>query len=126
MLRFARIVGKFYHYNLAISGKLASWLISERRSIMADDPPIADESGFQTQENSYWQFSVAFYARQNIQELLLKAQNRHALDINMLLYALWQAAEGHSLSFGDFVKLNETIADWRKTILLPMRDLRRL
>ena len=66
-----------------------------------------------------------FYARQNIQELLLEAQNEHVLDINMLLYALWQASEGRSVSCDDYVRLDKAVSDWRKTILLPMRDLRR-
>jgi uncharacterized protein (TIGR02444 family) len=88
-----------------------------------DDLGIRGKHSSSTHEHPYWRFSIAFYARPGIQELLLKAQE-DALDINMMLYALWQAGERHSVSSGDFVKLNEAIADWRRTILLPIRALR--
>jgi len=91
---------------------------------MADDGRVIREKhGYFAQCNSFWRFSTGFYARPGIQELLLKAQE-DALDINMILYALWQAGEGRSVSSDDFVRLNEAISDWRKTILIPTRVLR--
>jgi uncharacterized protein (TIGR02444 family) len=84
-----------------------------------------DESlGRSIEGSPYWRFSIAFYARPGISDLLLKAQEDHALDINMILYALWQAGEGSVLSSDDFLKLNGVVSDWRETIVLPMRALR--
>lgn len=76
-------------------------------------------------EHLFWRFSIQFYGRAGMQDVLLTAQDRYASDVNMLLFALWQAGNGLEVSSAEFSALNETIANWRDTILLPMRALRR-
>lgn len=91
---------------------------------MADHDSMSIHGGRSIEENAYWLFSTAFYVRPDVSRLLLKAQNDHALDINMILYALWKAGEGYVLSSNDFSKLDEVVADWRETIVRPIRVLR--
>lgn len=89
-----------------------------------DPALIRGEQDHSIEDNPYWRFSIAFYARPGISDLLLKAQEDHTLDVNMLLFALWRAGDGRTVSPGDFSELIDVVADWRNIIVLPTRALR--
>src|SRR5262249_11582194 len=77
------------------------------------------------EECRFWRFSLKFYSRAGVQEVLLEAQDRCGADVNMLLFALWQAGNGHEVWSNEFAALNAATADWRSEVMLPLRTLRR-
>jgi uncharacterized protein (TIGR02444 family) len=74
---------------------------------------------------SFWSFSLAFYARPGVGELCLDLQDRFGVDINMLLYLLWQASRGRRLDPGEIGRAAALVADWRQHVILPLRGTRR-
>ena len=46
----------------------------------------------------FWRFSLDFYRRPGVPEVCLQLQDAHGVDVNLLLFALWQATERRTLS----------------------------
>ena len=73
----------------------------------------------------FWQFSLAYYQHSNSAETLLRLQNKYALDINLILFALWVGwIESTALLKDHFQILDSSIANWRDNIIQPLRKLR--
>lgn len=86
---------------------------------MPDDAePLAD--------NPFWSFSKQVYARAGVTDACLKLQDDHGLDVNLLLFCLWCAAEGPGrLTAEDFEQLGQRVDAWQSTTIQPLRALRR-
>ena len=56
----------------------------------------------------------------------LELQDRHGLDVNLLLYACFAASRGVSLSVADLGAVDAAAAEWRESMVRPLRQLRRL
>jgi uncharacterized protein (TIGR02444 family) len=74
---------------------------------------------------SFWSFSLAFYARPGVAELCLDLQDGFGVDVNMLLYLLWQATRRRRLDAGEVGRVAALVADWRQHVVLPLRQTRR-
>lgn len=76
--------------------------------------------------DEFWTWSVGFYAEPGIEGILLDLQDRLGLDVNMLLFACWNACKGRRrLAAQEWTRLIEGTAGWRNRILAPLRSLRR-
>ena len=60
-----------------------------------------------------------------MKQVCLRWQNRYDADVNMLLFAHWQATKNIRLSTLDIENLVEKVALWRAEILLPLRSARK-
>lgn len=74
-------------------------------------------------EEEFWSFSLAVYDR--AKETALVLQDRHGLDVNLLLFCCWTASEGHSLSERDAREIVDAIRPWRENVVEPLRAARR-
>lgn len=75
---------------------------------------------------AFWRFSLAFYARPVVAEALIALQDRAALDVNLMLFALWRgAAYGHRLGQAELRAAEAAITPLRSDVILPLRALRR-
>ncbi|WJR77851.1 TIGR02444 family protein [Bradyrhizobium sp. NP1] len=74
---------------------------------------------------SFWTFSLAFYARPGVADVCLDLQDRHSVDVNVLLFLLWQAARGRRLAEGEIRRVTALVADWRQHVVLPLHSVRR-
>ena len=73
-----------------------------------------------------WRFSCAFYAQPGVSEALLALQDRAGLDVNLILFALWQGACGRRrLSHAELIAAERGAGPIRAAIVLPLRALRR-
>ena len=73
-----------------------------------------------------WRFSCAFYAQPGVSEALIALQDRAGLDVNLILFALWQGACGHRrLSHAELMAAERSAGPIRAAIVLPLRALRR-
>jgi uncharacterized protein (TIGR02444 family) len=74
---------------------------------------------------SFWNFSLTFYARPGVADLCLDLQDRFAVDVNMLLYLLWQASRRRRLDAGEIGEVIAQVEPWRRHVVLPLRGVRR-
>ena len=76
-------------------------------------------------QTSFWEYSVDYYDRDGASDSLLSLQNRHDLDINLILLALWTGAEmGMLLKKEHFAILDAEAYEWRNNIIKPLRSCR--
>ncbi len=76
--------------------------------------------------NPFWEFSLAVYGRPGVPAACVALQDRHGLDVNVLLFAAWAGMEcGVALSAERLTAVDSTIAAWRREVVRPLRAVRR-
>ena len=83
------------------------------------DSPIAPD------ETPFWQFSGSVYARRGVAEACLALQERHHLDVNLLLFCAWAGSNGRRLDGGDIGLLRSAARPWHDQVVAPLRAARR-
>lgn len=72
-----------------------------------------------------WAFSLSFYARHGVAEACLTAQDGHGADVNLLLWAVWLAVQGHDLTVAEAAEAQAATQAWRAEVVQPLRGVRR-
>lgn len=75
--------------------------------------------------SSLWRFSLAVYSQPQVPSACLLLQDRHEIDVNLLLYAGWRAWNGDALSREGCVSAIQRSEVWRNELVLPLRSIRR-
>jgi uncharacterized protein (TIGR02444 family) len=73
----------------------------------------------------FWRFSLQFYRMPGVADACIALQDEAGVDVNLLLFLLWNASLGRQLSGADVEDLERRIAEWRDGVVIPLRDLRR-
>ena len=73
----------------------------------------------------FWRFSLKFYRQPRVAEACIALQDGASVDVNLLLFLLWHAAEGRTLAVAEVDGLERRIAPWRNMTVIPLRDVRR-
>lgn len=74
---------------------------------------------------SFWRWSLAAYARPGAEQLLLRMQDAHALNVTMLLWCVWCGATFDELA-PTLLRKGRDIADhWEAGVVAPIRLARR-
>lgn len=74
----------------------------------------------------FWAFSLATYAGPGVAPACLALQDGLGLDVNLLLYCCWAAAEGHPpLGPERLAAADAAVAPWRAAVVEPLRGIRR-
>src|SRR5205823_3322356 len=73
----------------------------------------------------FWRFSLKFYRRSGVADAFLALQEGSGVDVNLLLYLLWQALQGHTFAADEVASLEKDIAPWREATVIPLRAMRR-
>jgi uncharacterized protein (TIGR02444 family) len=73
----------------------------------------------------FWRFSLKFYRQPNVATACIALQEEAGVDVNLLLFLLWQAAQKRALSTADVSDLEQRIAPWRNMTVVPLRNVRR-
>jgi uncharacterized protein (TIGR02444 family) len=87
--------------------------------MLATSRPVDDSS------NPFWTYSLALYGRPGVVEACLALQERHGLDVNLLLFACWSGSRGHRLTSEELDALIAATAEWHARVVVPLRGLRR-
>ncbi len=58
------------------------------------EPPSGDETGAR---NPFWDFSLAVWGREAVEPACLALQERHGIDVNVLLFCGWAGRRGRAL-----------------------------
>jgi uncharacterized protein (TIGR02444 family) len=76
-------------------------------------------------ENPFWDFSLLVYHRLGVAEACLALQDRHGLDVNLLLFCCWAGSQGRRLDAADIERVMASLGDWQNSVVGPLRDVRR-
>lgn len=79
----------------------------------------------QTEPTPFWGFSLQFYRQPGVSDACIALQDEYGVDVNLLLFLLWLAAEGRQLSADEVRALDDKVAKWRNLTVVPIRDTRR-
>src|SRR6516165_7180989 len=79
-----------------------------------------------SQESSpFWRFSLGFYRQPGVAEACIDLQEQAGVDVNLLLFLLWQATLWRAISVPEIEALEARIAPWRLATVVPLRSIRR-
>ena len=73
-----------------------------------------------------WDFVLNYYGRKGVSEALIGLQDNHGIDVNMLLFLVWLAAQGKCLAADDVKFVSTTSHAWQRSVVVPIRTVRRL
>jgi len=76
-------------------------------------------------DNPFWDFSLALYAVEGVAPACLRLQDRHGLDVNLLLYCCWAGQCNVAFDAPAMAGFVELSADWTASIVQPLRKVRR-
>lgn len=76
--------------------------------------------------DEFWAFSLDFYGRPGVAPVCLALQDRHAVDVNLVLFACWIGLSGRGrLDAGDLARAEALAEPWRRSVIEPLRAARR-
>jgi uncharacterized protein (TIGR02444 family) len=78
-----------------------------------------------THATPLWRFSLFFYRQPAVADACIELQDRCGVDVNLLLFLLWLAANQRRLAAAQVKELEDKIRDWRNLTIIPLRSLRR-
>jgi uncharacterized protein (TIGR02444 family) len=73
----------------------------------------------------FWRFSLVFYRQSGVADACIRLQDEKKVDVNLLLFLLWQALLGRVLSDTQVEELERRVAPWRDVTVIPLRTVRR-
>jgi uncharacterized protein (TIGR02444 family) len=73
-----------------------------------------------------WDFVLNYYGRKGVSEALIGLQDSQGIDVNMLLFLMWMAAQKKSVAAGDIKLVSEASYPWQRSVVVPIRGVRRL
>jgi uncharacterized protein (TIGR02444 family) len=85
------------------------------------EDPLASVSPYP----ALWDFAVFIYGLPDVATACLTLQDRGGADVNMLLFALWNARCGRRLSPEQVASAADLVRPWQDAVVRPLRTLRR-
>ena len=76
-------------------------------------------------DTPFWRFSLNFYRQSGVAEACIALQDDCGVDVNLMLFLFWLAANGRQLSVDNIKELDQTVRTWRDLTIIPIRDVRR-
>ena len=74
----------------------------------------------------FWNFSLEVYSGEAVSRSCIELQDRHGLDVNVLLFCCWIGASGRGrLQADELKRLSVKVASWQRDIVMPLRAARR-
>ena len=97
------------------------------RAAWASASATRDVSPYQETDQvaDLWAFSLATYGRPGVAAACLALQDRHGLDVNILLYCCWAGRRGRALTAGELADLRAAADPWHDSVVRPLRAARR-
>lgn len=76
------------------------------------------------QSFAFWEFSLRIYHRDDVAPACLALQERHGIDVNVLLFALWLGECGKAVSAEELQDCAREADRWHVDVVRPLRRLR--
>ena len=78
------------------------------------------------QTNPFWTFSLGYYRGAGVSEACLELQDNCGVDVNVVLFLLWQATQKRHFAEVQVKALTEKMGPWQIDVIGPIRGLRRM
>ena len=91
---------------------------------MSRASPVSTDGGAWPPE-LFWDYSVTLYARPGVEAACLELQQRHRIDVNLVLLCLWLGERGTALDGETLARLCHATDRWQMEVVRPLRALRR-
>jgi uncharacterized protein (TIGR02444 family) len=78
------------------------------------------------QANPFWTFSLGYYRGAGVSEACLELQDNCGVDVNVMLFLLWQASLKRQFAAVQVKALAEKVGPWQIDVIGPIRGLRRM
>jgi uncharacterized protein (TIGR02444 family) len=76
-------------------------------------------------DNPFWDFSLATYGRPGVAAACLGLQDRHGIDVNMVLFCCWVGASGGGvLGPAEMAAALAAAGPWQRGVVVPLRRIR--
>jgi len=72
----------------------------------------------------FWDYSVALYGRAGVEAACLELQQRHGIDVNLVLLCLWSGERGTALDGEMLARLCHAAGRWQVEVVRPLRAVR--
>jgi uncharacterized protein (TIGR02444 family) len=72
----------------------------------------------------FWDYSVALYGRAGVEAACLELQQRHGIDVNLVLLCLWLGERGTALDGEMLARLCHAAERWQVEVVRPLRAMR--
>ena len=72
--------------------------------------------------NPFWDFSLAVWGREAVEPACLDLQERHGLDVNLLLFCGWAGRRGRALDDADIARLIDEKLNQTRTKVIKLRS----
>jgi len=76
------------------------------------------------EDNALWAFSLRVYGAAEVAPACLRLQERHGVDVNVLLFAAWLGVGGRSLDPPALDRVLDHVGPWHETVVRHVRALR--
>ena len=73
-----------------------------------------------------WDFVLGYYRQAGVSEAAIALQDSAGIDVNMILFLMWLSGRGKTLAEVDMRKLGETSHNWQRSVVVPIRNIRRI
>jgi uncharacterized protein (TIGR02444 family) len=83
------------------------------------------ETASAPQANPFWTFSLGYYRGAGVSEACLELQDNCGVDVNVVLFLLWQASQKRHVASADVKALADKVRPWQVEVIGPIRALRR-
>ena len=77
------------------------------------------------QGSPLWTFSLDLYRSPGFSDACIRLQDEAGADVNLLFFLLWNASLKKRFSVADVKAADAAVADWRNTVVIPIRNIRR-
>ncbi|MDH3694704.1 MAG: TIGR02444 family protein [Gammaproteobacteria bacterium] len=75
-------------------------------------------------ENDFWNFTLAAYPAEGVQQSVIYLQDNCGADVNLLFYCCWAGSRGGQLSEDDLKQADAAVNTWREQVTKPLRAIR--
>ena len=79
-----------------------------------------------SQANPFWTFSLGYYRGAGVSEACLELEDNCEVDVNVVLFLLWQATQKRQFAEVQVKALAEKLGPWQIDVIGPIRELRRM
>src|SRR5262249_45951029 len=84
-------------------------------------PAMTDADTKSAQGSPFWRFSLQFYRQPKVADACIALQEEAGVDVNLLLFLLWHAAQKRAFTSAEVSALEAKISPWREATVVPLR-----
>jgi uncharacterized protein (TIGR02444 family) len=74
--------------------------------------------------NPFWDYALELYRKEGVEKACLVLQERHGLDVNLVLFGCWLATRGIEVERDWLAQVAAIVEGWQIEVVRPLRNVR--